>query len=80
MPRTTTAPAESTGAGHRTGSRTTADLAFLAFLAYAMKAPAHPPGVQPVGRGEAVDEGAPTASAGLQVGATDHGEAEIGAV
>lgn len=78
MPRTTTAPAESTGAGHRTGSRTTAD---LAFLAYAMKAP--PPARQSAGGRavrEAADEGAPTASAGLQVGATDHGKAEIGAV
>ncbi|MEU9214180.1 hypothetical protein AB0D27_41395 [Streptomyces sp. NPDC048415] len=37
MPRTTTAPAESTPAGRRTGSQTAAD---LAFLARAMKAPA----------------------------------------
>jgi hypothetical protein len=67
MPRTTTAPAESTGAGHRTGSRTTAD---LAFLAYAMKAPAPPARQSAGGRAgrEAADEGAPTASAGLQVG------------
>ncbi|MFE2514252.1 P-loop NTPase family protein [Streptomyces mirabilis] len=37
MPRTTTAPTESTTAGRRTGSQTAAD---LAFLSRAMKAPA----------------------------------------
>ncbi|MET8412577.1 hypothetical protein ABZV34_31575 [Streptomyces sp. NPDC005195] len=37
MPRTATAPAESTAAGRRTGSQTAAD---LAFLARAMEAPA----------------------------------------